>query len=361
MVRRQFHVFAGLIARLQCIRFSRWFSRYVAALFALMATSFALQPAYAQDKEVTIAYQQIVDPWVVGIANGSIEKATGYKINWRQFESGAKVATAMASGDVKVGVIGSSPLAAAVSQGVDLQLFWILDSINQAEALVVRNGSNITKPADLKGKTVGVPFVSTTHYHMMFALQHWGIDPSSVKILNMQPNQIVAAWERGDIDAAYVWNPALSELKKSGKVLITSGDLSKLGKPTFDGIAVDRKWGEDHKDFMAKFVKAIADADAQYHNNPAAWNATSPQAAAISKTIGGTPADVPEALSLYGFPSLTDQASAQWLGGGNTSRAVFALKDTSTFLKDQKQISSLQPDYSKYVTPDYVDAAMKLK
>ena len=171
-------------------------------------------PVYAQDKEVTIAYQQIVDPWVVAIASGSIEKETGYKINWRQFESGAKVATAMASGDVKVGVIGSSPLAAAVSQGLDLQLFWILDNINQAEAMVVRNGSGITKPSDLKGKTIGVPFVSTTHYHTMFALQHWGINPSEVKILNMQPNQLVAAWERGDIDAAYVWDPALARIEE---------------------------------------------------------------------------------------------------------------------------------------------------
>jgi taurine transport system substrate-binding protein len=332
---------------------------FVAALMTLCCA--AVQPAQAEDKEVTIAYQQIVDPWVVAIANGSIEKETGYKINWRQFESGAKVATAMASGDVKVGVIGSSPLAAAVSQGVDLQLFWILDNINQAEAMVVRNGSGITKPADLKGKTIGVPFVSTTHYHTMFALEHWGIDPSSVKILNMQPNQIVAAWSRGDIDAAYVWNPALAELKKNGRVLITSGDLSKLGKPTFDGIAVDRKWGEEHKDFMVKLVKAIADADDQYRNHTAQWNATSPQAAAIAKMIGGSPADVPESLSLYAFPSLSTQVSAQWLGGGSASRAVLALKDTSTFLKDQKRIDALATDYTQYVTPVYAEAAMKIK
>ena len=342
----------------------QWFNRLTrcltgAALAAL--TCLAAQPSYAQDKEVTIAYQQIVDPWVVAIANGSIEKETGYKINWRQFESGAKVATAMASGDVKVGVIGSSPLAAAVSQGVDLQLFWILDNINQAEAMVVRNGSGITKPADLKGKTIGVPFVSTTHYHTMFALQHWGINPSEVKILNMQPNQLVAAWERGDIDAAYVWDPALAQLKKNGKVLITSGDLSKLGKPTFDGIAVDRKWGEDHKDFMAKLVKAISDADEQYRKNAAQWNATSPQAASIAKMIGGSPADVPESLSLYAFPTIQEQASAQWLGGGSAGRATFALKDTATFLKDQKQISAVLPDYSKFVTPAYAEAAMKLK
>jgi taurine transport system substrate-binding protein len=262
---------------------------------------------------------------------------------------------------VKVGVIGSSPLAAAVSQGVDLQLFWILDNINQAEAMVVRNGSGITKPADLKGKTIGVPFVSTTHYHTMFALQHWGINPSEVKILNMQPNQLVAAWERGDIDAAYVWDPALAQLKKNGKVLITSGDLSKLGKPTFDGIAVDRQWGEDHKDFMAKLVKAISNADEQYRKNAAQWNATSPQAAAIAKMIGGSPADVPESLSLYAFPTIQEQASAQWLGGGSAGRATFALKDTATFLKDQKQISAVLPDYSKFVTPAYAEAAMKLK
>ena len=99
-----------------------------------------------------MAYQQIAGPMIVAITNGSVEKATGYKINWRQFDSGAKVATAMTSGDVQIGVIGSSPLAAAVSRGVELQLFWILDDINEAEALVVRNGSGIEKPADLKGK-----------------------------------------------------------------------------------------------------------------------------------------------------------------------------------------------------------------
>ena len=140
-----------------------------------------------------------------------------------------------------------------------------------------------------------------------------------------------------------------------------SGDLSKLGKPTFDGIAVDRKWGEDHKEFMAKLVKAISDADQQYRQNPAQWSASSPQAAAIAKMIGGTPADVPESLSLYAYPTLADQASPQWLGGGASGRAAQALKDTSEFLKEQKRISAVAPDYSKFVTPAYADAAMKLQ
>ena len=83
--------------------------------------------ALAQTREVTVAYQQIAAPMIVAMSSGTIEKATGYKINWRQFESGAKVATAMASGDVQIGVIGSSPLAAAVRPGLDQHLLWIID------------------------------------------------------------------------------------------------------------------------------------------------------------------------------------------------------------------------------------------
>ncbi|WP_191629141.1 taurine ABC transporter substrate-binding protein [Pandoraea terrae] len=341
----------------------RWI-RKTAALFAMPALAFGLAAApaaHAQEKEITIAYQQIVDPWLVSISNGTFEKATGYKIKWRQFESGAKVATAVASGDVVIGVLGSSPMAAAVSQGLDLQLFWILDDINQAEAMVVRNGANINSPADLKGKKIGVPFVSTTHYHTMYALQQWGIKPTDVQVLNMQPNQIVAAWERGDIDAAYVWDPALAHIKQNGKVLITSGELSKKGKPTFDGIAVERKWGEAHADFMAKFVKVIADADAAYRQNPKAWTPDSAQVKAIVKMIGGKPEDIPAALALYAYPSAQQQASAEWLGGGKDSRAAKALKDTAEFLKSQQKIDAVKPDYSAFVTSRYVDAALKLK
>src|SRR3989442_6580245 len=140
----------------------------VTLLSALMFLIMGAGQSHAKTKEVTIAYQQINGPFLVPIASGDFEKATGYKINWRQFDSGAKVATAMASGDIQIGVLGSSPLAAAGSRGVDLQLFWILDDINEAEAMVVRNGSGINKPAGLKAKKIGVPFGSTTPFHTRF-------------------------------------------------------------------------------------------------------------------------------------------------------------------------------------------------
>ena len=331
----------------------------VAAAFAALSVFAA--GAQAQQKEVTIAYQQIAGPLIVAISSGAVEKATGYKVNWRQFESGAKVSTAMASGDVQVGVIGSSPLAAAVSRGVELQLFWILDDINEAEALVVRNGANIAKPADLKGKKLGVPFVSTTHFHTMFALEVWGIKPSEVELLNMQPNQIAAAWERGDIDAAYVWDPALARIKQSGKVMITSGELSKKGKATFDGVAVNKKWGEANADFMARLVKVMADADAAYRANPTAYGPDSANAKVIAGKIGGEAKDAADAVKLYAYPSAEQQASPAWLGGGKDGGAAKALRATADFLKEQKRIDAVAADYGAFVTARYVEAAAKLK
>ena len=310
--------------------------------------------AQAADKEVTIGYQLVMNPWKVAIVDGAFEKATGYEINWQKFDSGAKVINAMASGDVHIAMAGSSPIAAGVSRGLPIQLFWITENINDAEAMVVRDGSGIVAPQDLKGKKIGVPFVSTTHFHSLFALEQFGIDPKEVSLLNLQPNAIAAAWERGDIDAAFVWDPALSRIKKSGKVLITSGDLSNWGKATFDGMIVATEFADNNKTFMCQFIQTIAAADEAYRSDPGSFSGDSDNAKKVTKLIGGNPEDVPTVLALYEFPTLEQQASSAWLGGG----AAAALKATSEFLKEEKKVDNLLPDYNAVVTDEYVKAAM---
>jgi taurine transport system substrate-binding protein len=195
----------------------------------------------------------------------------------------------------------------------------------------------------------------------MFALEQWGLKPSEVQLLNMQPNQVAAAWERGDIDAAFVWDPALARIKQTGKVLITSGELSKKGKATFDGMAVSRPFAEANADFMAKFVKAVADADAAYRANPAGWGPDSAPAKMIAGKIGGDAKASADALKLYAYPSAEQQTSPAWLGGGQAGGAAKALKATADFLLEQKRIDAVSGDYSKFVTAKHAEAALRLK
>ncbi len=52
----------------------------------------------------------------------------------------------------------------------------------------------------------------------MAAMKMDGVDAKSVNVMNMRPPEIAAAWERGDIDATFIWDPVLSKIKANGKV-----------------------------------------------------------------------------------------------------------------------------------------------
>jgi len=281
-------------------------------------------------------------------------------VEWRRFDSGAKVITAMASGDIDIATAGSSPIAAAVNRGLDIELVWILENINDAEALVVRDGSGIAAPQDLKGKKIGVPFVSTTHFHMLFALEQFGLSDKEVSLINMQPNAIAAAWERGDIDGAFIWDPALGRIKESGQVLISSGELSRWGKATFDGMVINKSFGEENPETVAQLIKLIADADAEYRASKGALTADSLMVKNIAKMTGGQAENVPGVLALYEFPSLAEQTSCVWLGCGNEGGAAKALMFTSEFLKQEGKVPALADDYSVFVNPSFAEAAAEL-
>ena len=53
--------------------------------------------AHAQEKTVTFAHQDMLVPLRLVMESGEVEKATGYKINWRMFSGGCYVIRAMAS------------------------------------------------------------------------------------------------------------------------------------------------------------------------------------------------------------------------------------------------------------------------
>ncbi len=333
----------------------RWTAVLGFLAFAVFATTATVSAA---DKEVTIGYQKIYNPWKIVVADRTLEKLTGYRISWRAFDSGAQVIEAMAEGDVEIALAGSSPIAAAVSNGVGIELFWITEDIAASEALVARNGSGIEAPQDLRGKRLAVPFISTSHFHTLFALEQFGINPEQVDLLNMQPPAIASAWQRGDIDAAFIWNPVLGEIKKTGRVLLTSGVLSRWGKATFDGMVALKKWSAEHPDFMVAFVKAVAEADESYRSNPEAWTADSEPVKKIVKVVGGDPENVPGVLALYEFPTLEEQASERWLGGGKQGGAAQALFYTSQFLKTERKIESVLADYSTAINPEWVKRAL---
>lgn len=324
--------------------------RLLIAAAATSALISGIGGASADDLKLTIGYQTVVEPSKVPQADGLYEKNLGAQIEWKKFDSGADVIAAIASGAVDVGYVGSSPLAAAASKQLPIETIFVVGLIGESEALVARDGSGITKLADLVGKKVAVPFVSTTHYSLLAGLKHEGIDAKSVQILNLRPPEIAAAWERGDIDAAYVWDPSLGQIRASGAVIIDSSKVAEWGAPTFDAWIVRTDFAKEHPEAVTGFVKTTGAAYQQFLKDPAAWTAQSEEARKIAKLTGAKVEEVPQLLKGYVFPTLTQQASADFLGGAT----VKAVAETSAFLKEQGRIDAVLDDYGPYISTKYV-------
>jgi taurine transport system substrate-binding protein len=313
----------------------------------------------AAEKSVVVGYQTDALPSSVAIANGEFARATGYKIDFRRFDSGAEIFAAIASGDVQIGYVGSSPFAAATSRGLDVKAFYLASISGVDEALVVRNGSGINSLSDLKGKKLAAAPVSTDHYQLLALIKSVGLSEKDVQVFAIPQPEIVAGYNRGDIDGGFVWDPALTELKKNGKVLVTSKDVADKGSPTFSAWVATSAFAKDNPDFLKTFSGVIEKYQTSFANDKAAWGPDSENAKSLAKLLGGTPANQASALKNLTLLPIDVQLSDAWLGGGEKSGIAKILKDTAGFLKEQKKISDILPDYSSFVTPDALIALKK--
>lgn len=313
---------------------------------SILAAALSLSAPGAQAVDVTIAYQTSAEPAKVAQADNTFAKESGAKVDWRKFDSGSSVVRALASGDVQIGNIGSSPLAVAASQQVPIEVFLLASQLGNSEALVVKKG--IKNPKDLIGKRIAVPFISTTHYSLLSALKHWGIKPDQVQIINLQPPAIIAAWQRGDIDGAYVWAPAVNELEKEGTVLTDSAQVGKWGSPTLDVWVVRKDFAEQHPDVVTAFARSALNAQKGYLDNPDQWLKESNNLGKLARLSGVPEQQVPGLVK--GNTYLTAQQQAEQLAQP-VNKAII---DTAQFLKEQGKVPQVASDYSSFVTNRFV-------
>ena len=294
-----------------------------------------------QKPTIRVGYQAFPSGDLIVKHNRWLEEALpGYNIKWTKFDSGADVNTAFVAKELDFGAIGSSPVARGLSAPLNIayKVAFVLDVAGDNEALVVHNGSGVNTIADLKGKRVATPFASTAHYSLLAALAQNGLSPSDVQLIDLQPQAILAGWDRGDIVAAYTWLPTLSQLRKTGKDLITSRQLAQDGKPTLDLGAVSDDFLAAHPDVVDIWRQQEARALNVIHDDPAA------AAQAISAEIGLSAEDVAGQLKQGVYLTPQEVASPQWLGTDGAPGNIAAnLQSGSQFLADQQQIPEAAP------------------
>jgi taurine transport system substrate-binding protein len=294
------------------------------------------------DKEtIRIGYQSFPSGDLIVKNNKWLEEALpDFNIKWIKFDSGADVNTAFIAKELDFGALGSSPVARGLSAPLNIpyKVAFVLDVAGENEALVVRNAANVNTIAELKGKRIATPFASTAHYSLLAALSQNGLSPSDVQLIDLQPQAILAAWDRGDIDAAYTWLPTLDDLRKTGKDLITSRQLAQDGKPTLDLGAVRTEFADNHPEVVDIWRQQEARALGVIKDDPDA------AAKAIAAEVGLTPEDLAGQLKQGVYLTPAEVSSPEWLGSdGKPGNIAANLQSASEFLAEQKQIPSAAP------------------
>ena len=194
--------------------------------------------------------------------------ALGVKTVILDYVSSVPAINAMATGNIDIAVFGSPAAAIAVSRGLDCEIIWLHDIEGDNECLVVKNNSDIESIDGLIGKRVGVPFGSTTHYALLNALANAGIETNQVKILDLQPIDLLDAWQNDQLDAAFIWQPTLERLLDDGHVLISSRDLNERGITTADVAVVSRDFARANPDIVKKYIELQMKAHNLFKTNP---------------------------------------------------------------------------------------------
>ncbi|MGB3494640.1 MAG: ABC transporter substrate-binding protein [Elainellaceae cyanobacterium] len=339
LFRRQFNLLLGLLSVVLVISFSA-----CSQPSATTSPTDSSSAEGAMPTEFRIGYQVIPNAEVLTKNLGIVEeKFPDVEIKWLPFDSGRDVNTAMASGGLDVGLAGSVPVSTGIAQDLPYQVYFIHDIIGDNEALAVTGASGIASMADLPGKKIAVPFGSTTHFSLLSALKQEGIDPNDLQILDMQPQDMLAAWTRGDIDGGFVWHPTLSKMiEADGSLLVTAKELAESGIITADLGVVSKDFAAEYPDFLTSYVAAIDEAVALYRDDPETASA------AISEEIGLSPEESLSVMNELVWLSAEEQASDKYLGTPEAPGAMSqVMKDSAEFMVEQGAIASA-PDLDAY-------------
>lgn len=181
--------------------------------FATTSVLFAL-PALAQTKPLRIG-------WVYAMANAPAVIAeqkrffaeVGLNVEIKSFGDGPVLQQALAAGELDVAYVGAPPVYQWFSRGLDAR---ILAKVNYGQAAVISQLSGTIKTvADLHGKRLASVAKGSGMDVLLrgFVLKEQArLDPDKdLNILPMQPANMNAALDRNVADAAFLWEPFVSQ------------------------------------------------------------------------------------------------------------------------------------------------------
>jgi NitT/TauT family transport system substrate-binding protein len=237
---------------------SRGFIRVAAGLALCLGLANLASPAQADEK---ITYLFPAPPLLPAFGPIQLAKGKGYfsqaglDVSYAVGRGGVDVAKQVGAGNVPLGgIVADAPIVVR-QNGVPVKIVALFGGKGFMQ-LVVRTDSGITKPADLKGKTITVmSYQDTTFYALLGLLASVGLTQDDVNIQSAGPVgvwQMVATGKSVGMAGVPDWIPPV----EAAGVAVTVMPTDEFFPHMAQAIAASDQIIKDKPEMVHAFVKA---------------------------------------------------------------------------------------------------------
>lgn len=239
----------------------------LAVLLAFCISAFT-PPLYAQSprERVTIRYGYLPIP-VMPLFSARVYKLLeqeGIDLQLIKFTSGPAEFQALQSGSIDTAQGSLPAFYMGYTRGLDAKWIYSFGNYGPLEALVIPKGSAVRDLKDLRGKKVTAPSGTILNLAHLYSLNRAGLTTEDVQFVPLQPPQAMAAILNGDVDAAWLWEPFISNVVEKGGRVIASNKTLGLLSPF--GIAANSKWLQDKRnvDALGRMLHAFDEGQRRF-------------------------------------------------------------------------------------------------
>ncbi|MEM6353048.1 MAG: LysR substrate-binding domain-containing protein [Cyanobacteria bacterium P01_D01_bin.14] len=209
-------------------------------------------------------------------------RQTKYKVQWRDFASGAPIVEGLKSQHIDIGILGDYPLLLSgadpsASSGLEatrLISFVASNPDGAGNTIIVPEKSELSSLEDLRRRTIAVPFASAAHGMVMRTLTRTNL-LEEVTLASIKDLSIHRLTPRNMSADGYAYFAPLHDIAshQSRFRRLLNDNLDKL--PTFHGIVVRDAFADEHPEIVVAYLKALIAAQHWYMNTPSALSLVS--------------------------------------------------------------------------------------
>ena len=234
---------------------------------ALLAGAFSIPAAAAEDVTMAFCTWTGYAPMFIARELGYFEDA-GINMNIEIIEDESTYAALLVQGSVQFLATAQDPNIKMFANGAPSRYVLAMDASCGADGLVTNE--EIKSLDDLKGKTLALDTAASSYYFFLTALE----DASSLKEEDItlaemsDTTEAGLAFMSGQVDAAIMWEPELSEALDSvegAHTLVTSADYPET---ILDSLVVNESYASEHPEVVEAVAKAWYKAVDYLNENP---------------------------------------------------------------------------------------------